>query len=345
MTNIDPKEIDMEKLTKWMDEKKLSSGEITDGEKLVGGTQNILVKFSRGGQSFVLRRPPAFLKKNSNELIRREARVLGALAGSKVPHSRLIASCPEEDVIGVSFYLMEVVEGCNITMGMKAFHREKEAARTRMGLSMVEAISELAKVDYAKVGLGDFGKVDGYLERQVGRWQKQLDSYSTIEGYPGPDIPGLSDVKAWLDEKIPGKWEAGIIHGDYHLANVMFENDSPEVAAAIDWELSTIGDPLIDLGWMMATWPKKDGLLPMGIRIQPWSGFVSSSELVEHYGKVNDRDLTHINWYAVFACYKLGLILEGTHARACGGKAPKAIGEMLHGFTVSLFERAQGWIN
>ncbi len=345
MTEIPQNLVNISKLTKWMDEQKLSNGEIRNVELLGGGTQNILMKFFRGDDVFVLRRPPEHLRKNSNETMRREARVLGAIADSNVPHPRLIASCPEEDILGVSFYLMEAIEGFNIGQGLNEFHTENQSARTRMGLSMVDAISELAKLDYQKLGLNDFGKVEGFLDRQVGRWQSQLDSYSSFEGYPGPDIPGVSDVANWLNENIPSKWQVGIIHGDYHIANVMFQNDSAELAAVVDWELSTIGDPLIDLGWLMATWPNEEGVTPLGIPISPWSGFVNSQELVAHYGRVNDRDLSHIAWYAVLACYKLGIILEGTHGRAFAGKAPKEIGDFLHATTLQLFERALNWIN
>ncbi len=345
MTDIDDKLVDINRLSKWMDEQKLSNGEISDIDLLVGGTQNILVKFSRGGEVYVLRRPPEHLRKNSNETMRREARVLAALADSNVPHPKLIASCPEEDILGVSFYLMEAIEGFNPVQGLKSFHAENQSARARMGLSMVDAISELAKLDYQKLGLNDFGKVEGYLDRQVGRWQKQLDSYSSFEGYPGPDIPGVNDVANWLNENIPPNWQAGIIHGDYHLGNVMFQNDSAELAAVVDWELSTIGDPLIDLGWLLATWPDEEGSSPVGLmNILPWSGFANSEELIGHYGRVNNRDLSHITWYAVLACYKLGIILEGTHARAFAGKAPGAIGDYLHSCTVLLFERALNWL-
>ncbi len=345
MTTISQNPVDIDKLTKWMDQQKLSDGEIINIEALVGGTQNILMKFSRGDEVFVLRRPPEYPRKKSNEIMRREARVLAALAGSNVPHPKLIASCPEEDILGVSFYLMEAVEGFNPAEGLKEFHIENQDARSRMGLNMVEAISNLSKLDYKKLGLSDFGKVDGYLDRQAGRWQSQLDSYSSFEDYNGPDIPGVNDVANWLSENIPQDWQAGIIHGDYHLANVMFKNDSAELAAVVDWELSTIGDPLIDLGWLMATWPDEEGATLIGLNITPWSGFPDSEELTAHYGRINNRDLSHITWYATLACYKLGIILEGTHARACAGKAPKEIGDMLHSMTVALFERALNWLN
>lgn len=337
--------IDLVKLTRWMDEKNLTGGDIENLQTLSGGTQNILVRFKRGGRSFVLRRPPTHPRKNSNETIRREARVLAAIADSRVPHPRLIADCPEEDLLGVSFYLMEAVEGFTATDGLKSFHLETPGAGTRMCHSLVEAISELGQLDYQALGLSGFGKPEGFLERQVSRWQRHLDSYSSLEGYKGPNIPGVNDTADWLDRNMPPKQQPGIIHGDYHLGNIMFRNHSPEVAAVVDWELSTIGDPLIDLGWLMATWPVEKGDTAFSTHFPQGFGFLSSEELVSHYGRINSRDLTHMNWYAVLACYKLGIILEGTHARACAGKAPRETGDMLHAMTLQLFERALNWIS
>jgi aminoglycoside phosphotransferase (APT) family kinase protein len=213
-----------------------------------------------------------------------------------------------------------------------------------MGLELVDGIAALAAVDYRAVGLDGFGKPEGYLERQVERWRSQLESYREHEGYPGPDIPGVERVARWLDDHRPADFRPGILHGDYHLSNVMFALEGPELAAIVDWELSTIGDPLLDLGWLLATWPGPEGPTPGSIAVQPWDGFPTADELVARYGERTGRDLGSVPWYGVLACYKLGIILEGTHARAFAGKAPKATGDVLHATTVALFERALGWL-
>jgi len=194
------------------------------------------------------------------------------------------------------------------------------------------------------VGLADFGKPDGYLERQVARWRSQLESYAEYEGYPGPQIPGVERVARWLEDHRPADFRPGILHGDYHLSNVMYELDGPELAAIVDWELSTIGDPLLDLGWLLATWPGEQGPEPGSIAVQPWEGFPNADELVARYAERTGRDLASVPWYGVLACYKLGIILEGTHARAFAGKAPKATGDVLHATTLALFERALRWV-
>lgn len=336
--------VDLEKLGLWMDDEGLPAGPIESPEVLGGGTQNILLRFRRAGVEYVLRRPPPHKRKNSDETMRREARVLGALRGSEVPHPPLVAACGDEEVLGAAFYLMEPVEGFNPTQGLPPLHAGDAAVRHRMGLSMVEGIAALGRVDHEAVGLADFGRPEGYLERQVGRWRAQLESYGEMQGYGGPDIPGVEDVARWLEDNRPQTFTPGILHGDYHLANVMFRPDSGDLAAIVDWELSTIGDPLLDLGWMLATWPDEGGGGMGRIGVQPWSGFATASELVAHYAERTTRDLSHLPWYAVLACYKLGIILEGTHARACAGKAPKETGDVLHATTVGLFEQALGRI-
>ena len=335
--------IDLEALGRWMDRERLGDGPIDDVRQLAGGTQNILLRFRSGNREFVLRHPPEHPRPESNETMRREARVLGALADTDVPHPRLIAACGDEAVLGAAFYLMEPIEGFNPTSGLPPLHAGSAQVRRRMGLAMVEGIAALGAVDYLAVGLGDFGRPEAYLERQVARWKKQLDGYAALDGWTGPDtLPGIEPVARWLESRRPQQFTPGILHGDYHLANVMFRNDGPELAAIVDWELATIGDPLIDLGWLLATWPSDDGAST--VKVEPWDGFPTADELVDHYAARSARDLSAIGWYKVLACYKLGILLEGTHARACAGRAPRDVGERLHGRAVRLFERALAWI-
>jgi aminoglycoside phosphotransferase (APT) family kinase protein len=341
---VDPTVVDLARLSEWMDAQGLPRGVIDNAELLGGGTQNVLLGFERGGRRYVLRRPPPHKRANSDETMRREARVLGALRDTAVAHPRLIAACASEDVIGAAFYLMEPIDGFNPTTGLPELHRSDAKVRRAMGFEMVDAIAALAAMDYRAVGLEGFGRPEGYLERQVARWRAQLGSYSELPGYPGPDVPGVEAVADWLERNRPRTFAPGVIHGDFHLANVMFRYDGPELAALVDWELSTIGDPLLDLGWLLATWADEDGTSSGVVAIAPWSGFPSRRELVAHYAARSNRDLGAIGWYEVLACYKLGIILEGTHARAFAGKASKATGDMLHAATVSLFARAQAVI-
>ena len=331
--------VDLSALVIWMDSHCLGAGPITNVRKLTGGTQNIMLRFSRGARDFVFRRPPVHLRKNSNQTMGREARILSALSETQVPHPGFIASCEDETVIGACFYLMEPVEGFNITAGMPDYHANDPAVRRRMGLSYIESIASLGAVDYKAVGLEGFGKPEKYLERQPARWMGQLESYAAFDNWMGMSVlPDPLKIVDWLERHMPASYEIGIIHGDCHLANVMFCDDSPEIAALVDWELSTLGDPLLDLGWVIASWPEVGE--PRMFEIDPWDGFPTLAELIAHYGEHSTRSLDAIEWYGVLACFKLGAILEGTHARACAGKAPKEIGDYLHNQTIALFEKA-----
>lgn len=329
-------------LAAWMDVEGLGSGAISDETVLAGGTQNLIVAFVRSGRRYVLRRPQAHAR-GGDETMKREIRVLEALTDQDVPHPRLIAACTDADVLGACFYLMEPIEGFNVTTGMPALHAGDPAIRRDMGFALVDGILRLGRVDYEAVGLKSLGKADGFLERQVGRWRKQLDSYADYVGWSGPEaLPDVERIGDWLERHRPASFTPGILHGDYHLANVLYRNDGPQLAAIVDWELATIGDPLIDLGWVLTTWPRPDD--PTSMKIAPWSGFPTAEDLLAHYRAETHRDLSAIDWYIVLACYKLGILLEGTYARACAGKAAPDLGKRFHARTIALLERAQGLI-
>ncbi len=341
--------IDLTVLAQWMDERNLGAGPITNIERLAGGTQNILIRFTRHDRDYVLRRPPLNKRKNSDETMRREARVLGALAGSDVPHPGFIAGEPDENVMGATFYLMEPIDGFNAPTGMPELHASDPAVRRAMGLSFVDAAAALGRVDHLAVGLDDFGRPDGYLERQVPRWRAYLESFANIDGGTGgrwrADLPHVDEIGRWLEEHRPPTFKPGILHGDFHLGNVLFRPDAPDLAAVVDWELATIGDPLLDLGVIAAFWPDESGPGSDGsqslIAVEPWDGFPTTAELVERYAQGSDREVDRVDWYTVLACYKTGIVLEGTYARALAGKADMETGEALHATTLDLLTRGR----
>ncbi|WP_066468971.1 phosphotransferase family protein [Skermania piniformis] len=333
--------VDLDVVSRWMDEHGLPSGEITDVTSIGGGTQNVMLRFTRGDRDYVLRRGPRHLRPRSNDVMLREARLLEALRTTDVPAPRLVAACTDPDVLGGAvFYLMEPIEGFSPAATLPSLHAADPQVRHAMGLSAVRAIALLGQVDHVAVGLDGYGKPAGFLDRQVPRWLGELESYSTNEGYPGPQIPGLVRVASWLTDNQPEQGRPGILHGDCHLANIMFRYDGPEVAALVDWEMSTIGDPLLDLGWQIATRPASGACSVLVPPLAAAGGLPSRDELVRHYREFSDRDLSAVDWYTVLACFKLGIVLEGTHARAFAGKAPKDVGDTLHTLTLALFDQA-----
>ena len=333
--------IDLERLARWMDTRGLGEGAaIEQARTLGGGTQNILLRYRRAGRDYVLRRPPRRPRPESDEVMRREMKVLAALAGSDVPHPGFIAGEGDPTVLGTAFYLMEPVHRFNPTQGLPPYHAGDPAVRRRMGEAMVDAIVALSRIDADRVGLSDLGKLDGWIERQVPRWRSQLEGYAKFEGWGGlAALPDVDAICAWLEANRPAGMQPGLIHGDFHLANVMFAPDSPELAAVVDWELATRGDPLLDLGWLTATWRDPDEG-EHRVAVAPWDGFPTLDEIVDRYLSATGRTAAEARWYSVLAPFKLGAILEGSHARACAGLTPRAIGDELHAHTISLFDRA-----
>lgn len=340
-TKVEAPLVDFNALRGWMDAQGLDGDEISRIRPIGGGTQNIMLQFSRGGRAYVLRRGPEHLRPQSNKVIRREMQLLAALAGTDVPHPRLICGCDDEAVLGAVFYLMDPVDGYNAAVDLSLAHASDPSVRFDMGMALVDALTTLGNVEYDNVGLADFGRPSGFLERQTPRWLSELESYAGTPGYPGPELAGVDRVAQWLDDNRPTDWTPGILHGDFHIANVMYSRTSPDVAAIVDWEMSTIGDPLLDLGLLLAIWPDADGAPDiLESALVAAGGLPTRSELVRRYAERSQRDLRSVEWYTGLACFKLGIILEGTYARACAGNAPVEVGNRLHRYAMQLFDRA-----
>lgn len=333
--------VDPQRLAAWMDEQGLEAGPLIDMALVGGGTQNLIVRFQRGARSFVLRRPPVTPRFDSDKTMVREARVLKALANSRVPHPALIAACSDPAVLGGAFYLMAPVEGFNASgRALPAPHALRADWRRRMGFAMVDALLALGDVDPEAAGLADFGKPQGFLARQVPRWRAHLESYASMSGWPGPEsLVGIDVLGLRLEAARPEHFVPGLLHGDFHLANVMFKPDGPELAAVVDWELATLGDPLLDLGWLVTTWPDASGRGIGTIQVTPWDGFPSADELVARYRQGSPRDVSNIDWYVALASYKLAVLLEASHARACAGRASQEVGDKHHASALQLVER------
>ncbi len=341
---VDSSLVNLDKLGDWMSSAGLPDGEFKNQRLLTGGTQNILLYFERGNEAFVLRRPPAHLRDSSNQAMLREAMVLKAIKDTDVPNPGYVGHCEDTDVIGAFFFLMRPVDGFNPTTGLPSPHKDDPSIRRRMAESHVEALIKLGALDYKAIGLESFGKPDGYLERQAPRWLAQLNSYEKLDGYSKQNLPHLDFIVDWISNNVPTGFKPGLIHGDCHLANTMFRYDSGELAALIDWELSTIGDPLIDLGYLICSWREGDEVMIDHTSVEPWDGFLTIPELVKHYRQHSNRNIDSVQWYAVLSCFKLAVILESTYARSCAGKADKSLGKSFYIVVRKLLERANRWI-
>lgn len=314
-------ELQCEPLAAWMDTQGLGEGPLRDVQPLVGGTQNVVLTFKRAEADYVLRRPPYHPREGADETMRREALILTSLAGTTVPHPRLIAACEDTAVLGCVFYLMDRVDGFNPMEGpLPEPYASDRGAQHAIGLQMVDALVALSAVDVTRAPLRDLGRADGWIERQVPRWIRRLDAYRSVPGYepPVPDV--TAGVGDWLTHHRPRHWQPGLVHGDYHLANVMVRTTTPGLAAVVDWELASVGDPLLDLGHLLATWPTAGDT--DGFPIEAIPGLPTREQLIERYAQAGTRDLDDLTWFRVLAGFRMAAVLEATYAHSLQGSVP-----------------------
>jgi aminoglycoside phosphotransferase (APT) family kinase protein len=330
--------LDWAKISEWISRQPNVPGQgpITAAKELSGGLQNTVMLIKREDQVLILRRPSKRAKPEAGETMRREARVLKALAATEVPHPQFFALCSDETVTGATFYIMEALEGFAKSGALPGGYAEDPIWRQTMGEALVDAAIALAKVDVNAVGLADLGKPEAWHERQVARWRKQLESYAASPGYDPCELPFFEEIGRWLEANLPDDREIGLIHGDLQFPNVMFSLETPRISGVIDWELATLGDPLIDLGWILTSWLEPDdppGKKPM---VSPWNAFAPRDELIKRYCRGTGRDEAAVPWFFALACYKLACLLEGTVAAARAGKVPQNVGASVREYSTWL---------
>jgi aminoglycoside phosphotransferase (APT) family kinase protein len=328
---------DQAAVQRWAREQGLGST-IADVEPLTGGTQNIVVRLTIDGRPMVLRRPPLHPRPSSDKTMLREIAALRTLAGSTVPHPKFIAGCEDPSVLGVVFYLMEEVDGFNPGDAMAEAYVRDAGMRHQVGLSYAASLAQLGNAAWEGSPLAELKRPGSFLERQVPQFLRLLESYRH-EHYD-PESLAVTELAQWLNENRPSDGAPGIMHGDPHLSNVLLRRDRPELAAFVDWEMCTIGDPLLDLGWMLICWPLDTYTITAGAQLAALGGLATRRELLDAYLAAGGRETSNLDWYVAMACFKLGIVIEGTLARACAGKAEKEVGDQLHAATVHLFERA-----
>ena len=301
--------IDADRLGQWLDRQNAPGhGELPELEQLSGGSQNVLLVVKRGGTRMVLRMPGARADdKRLNELLR-EIRLVRALKGTDVPHAELIAADESGDVLGKPFYVMAEIDGWSpMDSGWQAPFDTDLEARRGLAFQLIEGAAKLGRVDWRAQGLEGFGRPEGFHERQVDRW------LSFLKGFQVRELPGLDEAAEWLRANRPDHFTPGIMHGDYQFANVMYAHGAPaRLVAIVDWEMTTIGDPLLDLAWALLGY---DGEEP---RTEDFyldlTGMPRRNELLAHYEAVSGLSTDNIDYYLVLANFKIGIVLEKTYA-------------------------------
>ena len=307
--------IDADRLSTWMDGIGLGKGEPIEHRYISGGSQNEIYEIRRGELHCAVRIPPPSAPAPRDEGIVREWRIIEALDGTDVPHTAAIAVCTDPAVLGRTFYLMGFVDGWSpmgLTGGWPPPFDTDLDARQGLAYQLVEGIALLSKVDWEAKGLQDLGRPDGFHERQVDRWT------AFLERIKGRELPGFDEAAAWLRAHRPLDYVPGLMHGDYQFANVMYRHGAPaRLAAIVDWEMGTVGDPKLDLGWVVQSWPDDTSAIEAGSSSYvDMRGMPSRAEVLAHYSAVSGRQVDDIDYYVILAKWKLAVVLEQGYQRA-----------------------------
>jgi len=308
-------------------------------EQIAGGASNLTYRVRTADDDWILRRPPAVTFATSNDMAR-EWTVLRALAPTAVPVPRVIRTCEDPSVLGVPFYLMERLDGIVFRTADDVAHLNEAQSRACAN-ELADVLAALHAIDPASVGLESFGRPEGFVERQVRRWARQWEAAKFDE------VPEIDEVARRLAADVPPPAPAAIVHGDYSFNNTVYFRDPPtRLQGVLDWELSTLGDPLTDLGMLALYWgdlaaPVWSATLPQ----HSGPGFGTTSELLERYARGSGRDLSHMGFYIALATFKMAVITAGARARAVGSDPERAASlagksRLLAGIALQATERA-----
>lgn len=304
-------------------------------ELIAGGHSNLTYRVTdQDGRRWVLRRPPLGQVLATAHDMGREHRIITALAPTDVPVAPTIGLCTDEAVNGAPFYVMDFVDGL-VVRAAEVGERLSPDQRRRAGESLVDTMARIHAVDVDAVGLGDLGRREDYIARQLKRWYGQWNSSKTRE------LPAVDEVHDHLVANLPPQHEATIVHGDYRLDNCLVSPEG-DVVAVLDWEICTLGDPLADLGLLMVYWSDPDdtasGLLSPATALP---GFPSRQELVDRYAATSGRDVSDLAAYVAFGYWKLACIVEGVYARYLGGSMGTSDPSQFEAFKVQVEHYAE----
>ncbi|MBS1842842.1 MAG: phosphotransferase family protein [Actinobacteria bacterium] len=328
-----------ERLTSWLRETLGDPGPFVV-ERMKGGNSNDTLSLTSSQGRRILRRPPVAALSPTAHSVSREFRLLQALAQSEVDVPEPLGLCEDAAVAGAPFMVMEAVEGISITETLPDSY-PTESALHEVGVAVVDALAKVQAVPWQELGLTDFGRPEGFLGRQVARWTKQLESYQVRE------LPLHAELARWLAENQPADQPPAIMHGDFHIDNCLLSPSPPiAVRAIIDWEMATIGDPLIDLAVLLAFWGNERPKAPAMAYIQGATrapGSPSRQTLAERYAERSGRSIEHLDWYMTLAFWKLAAIVEAAYAQYVDGTLRSDYARSLERDVPRLLEEAAGF--
>ena len=310
---MNPPGLDLDRLRAHLDAHRpgLVAGQLS-ADVVEGGRSNLTYVVGDGRSRWVVRRPPLGHVLPTAHDMTREFRVISGLRDTAVPVPEAILLCEDADVVGAQFYVMSFVEGTPYRTADELAELGEDRTRA-IADALVDTLVDLHAVDPAAVGLGDFGRPEGFLERQLRRWKKQLDASRSR------DLDGIEELHDRLAAAVPVSGKPSIIHGDYRLDNVLVDAGD-EISAVLDWEMSTLGDPLTDLALLVAYAERDKVSLQFVSNASSAPGYPTTDEVVQRYAERSGRDVSQLNWYVSFAFFKLAVILEGIYYRFSKGQ-------------------------
>jgi len=292
---------------------------------LTGGGSCEVFAVDRGDSRWVLRRAPRHASSATAHDVLREFRILDAIKDEPVRIARPIVACDDDAVFGAPFYVMERIDGTPIVQRIPAGWANAPETHGRALDELIDALVAIHAVDWRASELADMAPSAGYLSRQLTRWLTQLDSYG------GRDLPSARRIGEWLAAEQPADQPSALCHGDYKLDNVLFADEAPpRLLAVLDWEMAAIGDPLVDLAWALIFHPGPDGTMRLGMAKAPRFSvehLPNRSAMLRRYAEGSGRDIGAIEWYDVFARWKLAIVLEGSYAKYVRGQSDKPVHE------------------
>jgi aminoglycoside phosphotransferase (APT) family kinase protein len=336
VTSASPEGLDLDRVTPWLTGRGLLAAGLPVGaERLSGGLSNVTYLLTQGTRQLVLRRPPlGHVMPTAHDMAREYAVLSGVTRGGfRAPTP--LALCEDIEVNGATFLVMDYVPGRILSSDRAAEGLTAEGAST-LSAELIEVLAQLHDIDAAAVGLDNFGRPVGFLARQVTRWGQQWELSKTR------DLPTLDALFTWLNQRVSSLPEAtpwSIVHGDYRLDNCIVAADEPRIDAVLDWEMATLGDPLMDLATLLVYWSRPGDELRHQIRFAAFitdrDGFWDRSELVDHYARVSGRDIGHLDLCLVLSAVKLAVIMESIRKRTLAGQQLGAGTELADGMAMA----------
>ena len=305
--------IDVAKVSRWLADNVAGARAPFNFQLIAGGRSNLtFLVTDDNGISYVLRRPPLGHVLATAHDMAREHRIISAVGQTNVPVPATLGLCTDESVNGAPFYVMNFVDGVVLDNAEKAEMLDKSLRRSA-SFNLIDVLCELHDVDIDAVGLGNLAKREGYIERQIKRWSTQWENSKTRE------LPEIDEVVRLLSTKVPQQQDVSIAHGDFRFGNVLTDVTTGRIAAVLDWELCTLGDPLADLGYIGVYWSDGPASALRANDPTPAGGFTTYRELVERYATKTGRDVSGVDYYVAFSCWRLAVISEGVYARYLHG--------------------------